>query len=129
MRQLNSLWVSRNAIAFVAWSTGMIFLLLMPMSDYTENLSNKLPIADKLVHLILFAVQAFLLAKALMDFDIKATSGYILLFGLSFAFLTEYFQRWTSYRRFDWNDIIFDLIGVISFLILRKFLDAGKHAK
>jgi len=123
---LKKLWEKRYLLA-ISW------LLLVCLALWTPG--NKLPqplefdFADKLEHFFVFAVLSFLWSRAgTLDPYKKIKKGRltanIFWFSIVFPVLAEYIQRLVPNRAFDWGDILANLIGsatgLIVFFILYK---------
>ncbi|MBS9522958.1 VanZ family protein [Litoribacter ruber] len=91
----------------------------------------KPPGADKLVHLGLFMVLAFLWSRVFNDRTDKRIkkSKYIpnfLVVIVVFAILVEYIQRLVPGRSFDYWDILFNILGVTIGAVLFYYLHKRK---
>jgi len=92
----------RLSILTVYGITVMV-LMVMPV---TGSLS-RIPIPDKVSHLILFAVLGFLSSWALPKKHVIGITG-----SLVFAFLTEAVQFYLPYRQMDAVDLLADILGI-----------------
>ncbi|WP_317194926.1 VanZ family protein [Litoribacter ruber] len=113
----------------LAWTILLLIGLLTPGSSIPDV--PKPPGADKLVHLGLFMVLAFLWSRVFNDRTDKRIkkSKYIpnfLVVIVVFAILVEYIQRLVPGRSFDYWDILFNILGVTIGAVLFYYLHKRK---
>lgn len=113
---MNARWVD------LAYALGLIWLLLVsvlclaPMTDSGVSV----PYADKLVHLLLFALGGMSIALLPLPGRLHAT-GLLLLIAL--GGLLEGLQAQTGLRHPEWADFLADSAGALAgVLITRKIL-------
>ena len=112
----NKTYLLYYRIATIIWATIIIVGSFLPGKDLPEV---SLFQADKIVHLIFYAVFSFLLLKS---FATKS-SKYLIVFIFCFVFglLIEIFQPITTPdRRFDVFDIVANILGSLMPIIFLK---------
>lgn len=99
------------------------------------SLSN-IPNFDKYVHILMYMTLSFLIWFEFICYNKKKTKQKVLLYGfirgcifpIFFGSMMEVVQKYmTTYRSFEWNDILSDAIGsvfisIIFFIYIYKFL-------
>lgn len=115
------------------------WLILISLASSIPHLNiatNTIIGADKLIHLGVFAVLAYLIFGALRQMinhiDIKIFIILVLLITVSFGFIDEYHQSFVAGRIFslwDWlADAIGGIIGVVSFQWIHKENTFSPHS-
>ncbi|MFW5803918.1 MAG: VanZ family protein [bacterium] len=109
----------------IIWGLIILFFCLVNFnSGNSESIFADLLFFDKIIHLFIFFVFSILLLIDLKNLYQKLSrKHYLITFFLSFfyALLTELMQKnFTSYRSFEWYDILADVLGIILALILFK---------
>ncbi len=111
----------------VVWLLVILVALLTPGEALPKT--PDVPNADKLVHMAIFAVLTFLWSRVgtvNSKSELKNVNFFTnyLVFGIIFAILVEYLQRFVPNRSFDLGDIVANIIGgtigIICFYILHK---------
>lgn len=92
-----------------------------------SSLSNlKLPdiawkFTDKLIHFFVFGLLGWLLARGMQlaktAFMKKHSVIFALTIGVLFAASDEWHQMFVPGRQADWLDLLFDCLGIVSFVI------------
>ena len=82
-------------------------------------------VADYFQHAGVFVLLAFLADLAL---PVTGTDRFVLRAGLlmSYAFLTEVAQIWIPDRQFQWVDLLANLLGIITGLLLAHLLGSSR---
>ncbi len=106
-------------IAFICWSLGMAYLLLIPGSDMPQV--KFFEWQDKVAHFSLFCGWCFLLVLFL-EKPHKVTFTIVLIIGLFMAGFTEWLQLYIPHRSADLLDFVADIIGVLVGLGLGFFI-------
>jgi VanZ family protein len=96
-------------------SLGILLLVLLPGSTIPNP---KIVGLDKVVHFTMFFAW---ITAVRYDFP-SAKKWVLLLVGLGFGVLTEFFQLFVKDRSFDVLDLVTDGVGVIIGLILSAYL-------
>jgi type IV secretory pathway TrbD component len=116
----------QKAVGFaIGWAGMILFATIASTSTLTSLSLQDLFQYDKAIHAILFGVQTWLLAKALLNYQYKSYSKIIWLsmfISSAYGLLTEVLQgSLTTTRTFDYADWIADTIGcVIAALVLNS---------
>ncbi len=119
MQQRSSI---KYTCAAIAWTIMVSYALMMPAREIQSPDGFSFPGQDKVVHMLLFAVLTFLLAKALRERSIN-WNKVKLFFALSlFGLITELVQFKIPDRSADILDLCADVIGVIVGLILIRII-------
>ena len=111
----------------ILWTTGITIACWIPVHFEIPPRSplgwqSLLPDPDKMVHLGLFLIFATLWFVAL---DRRWRSGRILLGGIALATVTELVQAIPAVgRSCDFDDAVYDLIGVVSALAIMTAFQA-----
>jgi len=109
--------------ALILWSLSIFLFMILPISpDSTvDRIGNDINYSDKVFHLILFGVFAFLLASTFQARNVKKVNIYIFGFLISsfYAGLSELMQLFTATRTASWGDFFSGVIGIAAtFLII-----------
>ena len=108
------------AIIAIASFLLVTFLHLWKIPDLPDQLEN-IHFADKIIHAIMFAALSFILLRCLAFYDLPPTTSIliVILFLPLYAVTMEFLQdKATLYRRFEWEDVWADAIGIVTGLWL-----------
>ncbi len=89
-----------------------IFLTTILLIDSSENIKYpwlKIKNIDKLIHVCIFGVFAFVWFIA---YSKEKYLKYILIFGILYSVVLEIMQQYVSNRQFDLGDIIANIVGI-----------------
>lgn len=102
----------KAVIVLLLWTAFIFYACLKPGNSYPVI---KIPHIDKLVHLLMFAVQCFLFFVVIKPSG-NLNKYLILLISIALGVLIEMLQasKWVINRSFDYKDIIADSIGSLS---------------
>lgn len=106
-------YLSTHIWPFLLWTLCILIACLMPPSGLPK--APLLPGLDKIVHIVLFAVWAFLLA------GYRRSNVFLaLLAGLALGTGIEFLQEASAMgRSFEWWDVVADLSGVLLGYLVR----------
>jgi len=121
--------VNQRLLLAIAWTLVLLVGLLTPGQQIPDV--PRFPGMDKVVHLGLFTVLAFLWARVFNNSKGKKIKKrkYIpnfLVIIILFAILVEYTQRLVPGRTFDYWDILFNVMGVTFGAIIFYYLHKHK---
>lgn len=74
---------------------------------------------DKLAHFVLFCLWALAVRR---DFGSSFRWPLAVMTGLVFSWITEILQIAVEGRTFDWTDIVADAVGLVSGLLMGRFV-------
>ena len=101
-------------ISSVGWFISILYLLIF----YSNNSSNIfIDHLDKVIHFTLFFVQGFLITQAIISYDNRVqTKNLIIIFILLIIFgsIMEVQQIFLPMRKFEYYDLLFNLLGITS---------------
>ncbi len=118
----------RTGIMAAVWTLAILAACLIPGREIPNV---NVPLADKWVHFILFAVFSFLWLFLYRHASLKQ-GLYICLLSSAFGYVVELLQgsgltRGRSYDPFDWfADSIGGVLGMLLFFCLRRFFGNKK---
>ena len=105
----------------IIWSAFIFVLLLMPMNRFPEKGWISIPHLDKIIHLFLFAVFAFLWNAYLKNKKRFENKSYrvmlIILLIAAYGLLLEYLQQFAG-RSFDMYDLLADIGGGVLLMVM-----------
>lgn len=122
----------------VCWALIIIILSVIPTDDLDSQMWSFVPYEDKIMHFIFYGIFSFLLMRAFLKYYKKTRPALILafftfVFIFIFGVILEIIQAsLTSYREGDIMDMIFNLAGCISailLILLIPFFRSGTEAK
>ena len=92
-------------------------------NGFLVNIVEDIPFGDKMGHFSLYGIMAMLLDQTMrrkstriMGFNFSKAAVYV----FSFAAIEEISQLWISNRRFEWFDLLFDLLGILIIVALGR---------
>lgn len=105
-----SLWLA------IAWSAIIFILLSIPGKDLPEG--PKVPSLDKIIHIFLFGVQAFLWCRALRyrnpAIPVLQVVVWVIILSSAYGIAMEYYQHYfVANRSFELGDILADITGAL----------------
>ena len=109
-------------ISSVGWFISIIYLLIFYSNNSSEISIDHL---DKAIHFILFFVQAFLITQAIISYDKRVqTKNLIIIFILLIIFgsIMEVQQIYLHMRKFEYYDLLFNLLGITSGLFCSIYI-------
>ena len=109
-------------ISSVGWFISIIYLLIFYSNNSSEISIDHL---DKAIHFTLFFVQAFLIAQAIISYDNRVrTKNLIIIFILLIIFgsIMEVQQIYLPMRKFEYYDLLFNLLGITSGLFCSIYI-------
>ena len=109
-------------ILSVGWFVSILYLLIF----YSNNLYNiSFDHLDKIIHFFLFFVQAFLIMQTIFSFqsNIKVKNLLIIFILLIiFGSIMEVQHIYLPLRKFEFNDLLFNLLGITSGLFCSIYI-------
>ena len=109
-------------ILSVGWFVSILYLLIF-YSNNSHNIS--FDHLDKIIHFFLFFVQAFLIMQTIFSFqsNIKVKNLLIIFILLIiFGSIMEVQQIYLPLRKFEYNDLLFNLLGITSGLFCSIYI-------
>tara|TARA_B100000575_G_scaffold47256_1_gene34326 strand:- start:686 stop:1057 length:372 start_codon:yes stop_codon:yes gene_type:complete len=109
-------------ISSVGWFISILYLLIFYSNNSSEISIDHL---DKAIHFILFFVQAFLIAQVIISYDNRVrTKNFIIIFILLIIFgsIMEVQQIYLPMRKFEYYDLLFNLLGITSGLFCSIYI-------
>ena len=109
-------------ISSVGWFISILYLLIFYSNNSSEISIDHL---DKAIHFILFFVQAFLIAQVIISYDNRVqTKNLIIIFILLIIFgsIMEVQQIYLPMRKFEYYDLLFNLLGITSGLFCSIYI-------
>ncbi len=125
----------KSFIPAIFWALIIFFIISIPESTIPPSGIFDIPYFDKIVHIIIFAIFAFLLH---VGFYYKKESSkhknnyYTTVFisGLLFSGITEILQHFLfDSRNADFYDFVANLIGVFTGIIIFKYFETVGYIK
>ena len=109
-------------ILSVGWFISILYLLI-----FYSNSSSNISVyhLDKFIHFILFFVQAFLITQTIFSFqsNIKVKNLLIIFILLIiFGSIMEVQHIYLPLRKFEFNDLLFNLLGITSGLFCSIYI-------
>lgn len=118
MQQQSSI---KYTIAASIWAILVLLLLVLPVDTDMVPDGLSIPGLDKMVHMILFAILTFLIAKALDEKGMQYKVWILFVLVSLYGAATELIQLYLEGRHGDVYDFMADAAGVlIALLILRR---------
>jgi len=110
---------NRYLLLAVIWTMISLLALFAPKETVEVETTLAIPGLDKVGHFVLFAIWAYLIAKAISErkMSIKPLN-FVGVFAL-LAILTEVIQNQIG-RSFEWLDILADILGIIIGLLIYR---------
>ena len=109
-------------ISSVGWFISILYLLIF----YSNNSSEiSIDHIDKAIHFTLFFVQAFLVTQTIISYDNRVrTKNLIIIFILLIIFgsIMEVQQIYLPMRKFEYYDLLFNLLGITSGLFCSIYI-------
>ena len=109
-------------ISSVGWFICILYLLIF----YSNNSSDiSIDHLDKVIHFTLFFVQSFLITQAIIYHDKRVqTKNFIIIFILLIIFgsIMEVQQIYLPTRKFEYYDLLFNLLGITSGLFCSIYI-------
>ena len=109
-------------ISSVGWFICILYLLIF----YSNNSSYiSIDHLDKVIHFTLFFVQSFLITQAIIYYDKRVqTKNFIIIFILLIIFgsIMEVQQIYLPTRKFEYYDLLFNLLGITSGLFCSIYI-------
>jgi VanZ family protein len=108
----------------VCWAVLICILSIMPADDFNSQKWFTLPHQDKILHFIFYGIFSFLLLRSLLSYFNKSKPVWLLVLAtfviiLIYGTIIEIIQdRFTASRQGDIMDIIFNLAGCLTGMIL-----------
>lgn len=103
--------------AFFAFLVLIIYQADTAHYNFAFKMVGKIPFGDKIGHIVLYGIMAFLLNYGFGGKKwLKLSVGSLIVF--MFAFLEELSQAYFPSRSFDLADVLADIIGIVLFTIL-----------
>ena len=109
-------------ISSVGWFISILYLLIFYSNNSSEISIDHL---DKAIHFTLFFVQAFLITQAIISYDNRVlTKNLIIIFILLIIFgsIMEVQQIYLPMRKFEYYDLLFNLLGITSGLFCSIYI-------
>ena len=109
-------------ILSVGWFISILYLLIF-YSNSSSNIS--VDHLDKAIHFFLFFVQAFLILQTIFSFqsNIKVKNLLIIFILLIiFGSIMEVQHIYLPLRKFEYNDLLFNLLGITSGLFCSIYI-------
>lgn len=109
-------------ISSVGWFISILYLLIFYSNNSSEISIDHL---DKAIHFTLFFVQAFLIAQVIISYDNRVrTKNLIIIFILLIIFgsIMEVQQIYLPMRKFEYYDLLFNLLGITSGLFCSIYI-------
>ncbi|MDQ3632944.1 MAG: VanZ family protein [Aridibacter sp.] len=104
---------------------GIVVLADYKGTAYLLNFVGKIPYGDKLGHFFLMGIFSFLVNLVLQTKEVKVWKmRYLLgsLIVLIIVTIEEFSQIFVSGRSFDYDDLVFDCLGIFVFGELARFI-------
>lgn len=118
MQQQSSI---KYTVAAFVWAIVVLLLLVLPVDTDIVPDGLSIPGLDKMVHLILFAILTFLVAKALEEKGMQYKVWQLFVLISLYGAVTELIQLYLEGRHGDIYDFMADAVGVLlALLILRR---------
>ena len=121
-------------LAITIWTAVLLALLLMPLPNVTPSQAAGFTHWDKVAHFGLFGVAGVI--SMFGSRFIRSQGGrafFALSYGLFFAGLTEGLQYFTKVRQTDFCDLLADVAGlstaIVLCVILHSVMPDRKHAR
>ncbi len=110
-------------LAFFLFILRIIFLADSADYNFAFKMVGHIPYGDKIAHVLLYGMMAFLLNfglnfKCIRFFGFPLQLGAIIV--LIFAVFEEFTQYYIPSRTFDLGDLLADVVGIILFSFLKK---------
>ena len=102
----------------------MLLLIIGSFSNLTDVPKLNIEFQDKIIHFTAYALLCFVWFLMFESYKIGNTLKYSILVSIVFGAVIEFFQaNLTSYRAFDFFDIIANVAGI---LIMAKLINLNK---
>lgn len=103
--------------AFFAFLVLIIYQADTAHYNFAFKMVGKIPFGDKIGHIVLYGIMAFLLNYGFRGKKwLNLSVGSLIVF--MFAFLEELSQAYFPSRSFDLADVLADILGIVLFTIL-----------
>lgn len=106
----------------ITWSLILLYLSISPGTGLPKFAFLQFPYADKLLHLIFYAIFSLLLTFSRKP----ASNAYLFGFSVAFGYgcLMEGLQEWVfTWRSGEWLDLVANFTGTITGLWLYKVIN------
>ncbi len=115
--------------SFFAFLVMIIYQADTAHYNFAFKMMGKIPYGDKIGHIVLYGMMAFLLNYGFRGKKwLKLSVGSLIVF--IFAFLEEISQAYFPSRSFDLADVLADVIGIVLFTILFQwYINLSLHVK
>ncbi len=110
---------NRYLLLAVIWTMISLLALFAPKDTVGVETTLSIPGLDKIGHFILFAIWAYLIAKAISERKMSINPLIFCGAFALFAILTEVIQNQIG-RSFEWLDVLADIIGIIIGLLIYR---------
>ena len=122
--------MTKALLPSILWSLVILVLSAMPGISLPESFWDFISI-DKLAHIGVYGIQTFLLLMGLstqISNDAKKVAVIALIISILYGILMEAMQyTFFPYRYFEYLDIIANIIGSFTGLLIFKFFNTKKH--
>lgn len=106
-------------------------LLLIPINDVSLTQPIRIKGLDKLVHSGMFFLLFAMLTKAFTERGKTNNKWLIFMICILYGLAMEHLQDLTTYRSFEWGDVIANTVGAMTAMLLlgRKSISGSKKVK
>jgi VanZ family protein len=112
-----------SLIAFIISQGAMFYLAFIDLSDYAVG--NYF--SGAIAHFMAFFITSFLIVFTLHQTSIKNKYFYAFLYCVIIAILIELIQQTLPHREFSRWDMLFGVLGSITFILFAKIIKATSH--
>ncbi len=123
----------KNFSLFLLWTVLILYLSFSPLQAWPKSSIFQKLYLDKVVHITMYAVLAFLLLRSVFMHWKKQTIRlntivYALVFAAAFGIAVEFLQPvLTMYRKFEWMDIAANISGVFFGLYIFNYMRSRRY--
>jgi len=111
----------------IGWGFFILILSLIPPGQSQKIPLFKIPHLDKLIHFVFYFIFCWLLING-MRAKLQRINATVftssLLIAIAYGFFIEILQYFTSWRSFEWWDVLANSTGALTAIILSKWVSS-----